>query len=117
MPGFLVLQYCPLAVPGRDLGNEEIVSSAFGISLRDGSGNVLTLEQRCLVDRHSVMGDVVSQVELLKPQSMHTMRLDAREAGQDRRGQPAPTGPDPLCRPQRSLRSDLFPHERGGFAQ
>ena len=54
MPGFLVLQYCPLAVLGRDLGNEEIVSSAFGISLRDGSGNMLALEQRCLVDRHSV---------------------------------------------------------------
>jgi hypothetical protein len=55
----------------------------------------------------------VSQAELLKLHRAHVMHLDVREAGQGREGHHAPTGLDPLWRPQRSLPFDLFPHERG----
>jgi len=58
-------------------------------------------------------GDVVSQVELLKLHGVHVMPLDLGKAGQDREAHRVPTWPEPLCRPQRSLPSDLFPHEVG----
>jgi hypothetical protein len=56
---------------------------------------------------------VVSQVELLKLHGVHVMPLDLGKAGQDREAHRVPTWPEPLCRPQRSLPSDLFPHEVG----
>jgi len=51
------------------------------------------------------MGEVVSQVELLKLHRVQVMPLDPGEAGQDREAHHAPTGPEPLWRPQRSLPS------------
>ena len=58
-----------------------------------------------------VMRDVVSQVELLKLHRVYVASLDPGEAGQDREGHHAPTGPEPLWRPQRSLPSDRFLYE------
>ena len=45
------------------------------------------------------MGDVVSQVELLKLHRVHVMPLEPGEAGQDREGHHTPMGPEPLWRP------------------